>query len=81
MPKPQTRRTISFKGEIYETLRRHAMALGIPLAALSEQYMLSGLARARVPLVTRKEWLDQLGATKRQHERRVERAVSSNFTF
>jgi hypothetical protein len=88
MTKVQTRRTISFRGEIYATLRRHAAKTGEPIAALADRYAREGLSREGAVLVSRTQWLRELeatraerGVTQLQRDRAVAAEVRAHFTF
>lgn len=75
--KRQTRRTVSFRAQVYERARRHASARDIPLAAWVEEVVTRALNEAHAPEIGRDEALVCIGADVRPRE--LEGARSDAF--
>lgn len=81
MAKRQTRRTISVRGELYETVAQLSLRTGVPQAAYFERAVLAALDADGVTLVSRDAWLDKLDRIARRREERSVKIISQRFTF
>lgn len=62
MAKRQSRRSVSFRAEVFVRLHDAAVADGTPLSAFVESIVTAALDRASVPAVSRDDALRRLGA-------------------
>jgi len=75
----QTRRTVSFKAEVFERMRRFCEKEGIPLARWVERMVTLGLDRAEQPKVTRGDALRALHAAPTERAAKLEEARRRAF--
>lgn len=72
MSKKQTRRTISFRAEVFERMRRYCDREGIPMARWAEIVIASDLDARAVEKVDREEAVEAVTANRRSREAELE---------
>lgn len=74
-----TRRSVSMRGELFETLSRHAETCRVPVAALVERLILEHLDREGVAVVEREEYLRLLAERLARYDARTKSEHDQHF--